>query len=44
MAKFQGTIRKIDKRYDSFANKLEPFIEYFCDVDDTGQTFQYLWM
>ena len=34
-------LSKIDKRYGSFVNELGPYIEYFCDVDDTGQTFRY---
>ena len=34
-------LSRIDKRYASFVNELEPYIGYFCDVDDTGQTFRY---
>jgi hypothetical protein len=34
-------LSKIDKRYESHVGKLEPYIRYFCEVDNTGQTFRY---
>jgi len=34
-------LSRIDKRYKSYIAELEPYIEFFCEVDDTGQTFRY---
>ena len=34
-------LSQVDKRYELSVVELEPYIEYFCEVDDTGQTFRY---
>jgi hypothetical protein len=34
-------LSKIDKRYEDYVEELETYIDYFCEVDDTGQTFRY---